>query len=97
MSMKATASVGLDVHAAQTHAAVLDVESGEYARDVRAVRAAADLAADRGGACGEEGSRVRVGRPVVMPNTVVARMRRERAKGRGRLLDGRVSVCGDVA
>jgi transposase len=29
MSMKATAIVGLDVHAAQTHAAVLDVESGE--------------------------------------------------------------------
>ena len=48
MSMKATAIVGLDVHAAPTHAAVLDVESGEYARDVRAVRAAADLASDPG-------------------------------------------------
>jgi hypothetical protein len=29
MAMKATALVGLDVHARQTHAAVLDLRSGE--------------------------------------------------------------------
>ena len=31
MSMKATCLVGLDVHARQTHAAILDLESGELA------------------------------------------------------------------
>jgi hypothetical protein len=44
MSVKATCLVGLDVHARQTHAAVLDLRSGELAVR-RLVGAPEDVAA----------------------------------------------------
>ena len=62
----------------------LDAErrgDGEHARHLRAVRAAADLPAHQGGARGQEGEGVRLGRPPTLPQAVVRRIQRQRARG----------------
>jgi DNA invertase Pin-like site-specific DNA recombinase len=54
---------------------------GARARHLRTVRAPADQSTHEGGAGGEEGSGVRLGRPPTLPSTVVRRIQRQRDRG----------------